>query len=84
MAIGKADVRLNYHLGSLFKHGGLSQRAVAHCAPLPPGPPCLSPQELSRRVTQAMQEAHSKSVAGMKEKMRGLAQNLGLPGLPGQ
>jgi DNA-binding protein YbaB len=44
----------------------------------------LSPQELSRRVTQAMQEAHSKSVAGMKEKMRGLAQNLGLPGLPGQ
>ncbi|KAI8477516.1 MAG: nucleoid-associated protein YbaB family [Monoraphidium minutum] len=41
-------------------------------------------EELSRRVTQAMQEAHGKSVTGMKDKMRGLAQNLGLPGLPGQ
>lgn len=44
----------------------------------------LPPQELSRRVTSAMQEAHSKSVAGMKDKMQGLARNLGLPGLPGQ
>jgi DNA-binding protein YbaB len=35
-------------------------------------------------VTLAMQEAHSKSVAGMKEKMSGLAKSLGLPGLPGQ
>jgi hypothetical protein len=52
-------------------------------APRPlPSPP--RPQELSRRVTVAMQEAHSKSVAGMKDKMSGLAKSLGLPGLPGQ
>ena len=36
-------------------------------------------QELSRRITMAMKEAHGKSVAGMKEKMKQLAQNLGLP-----
>lgn len=40
-------------------------------------------EELSRRVTAAMREAHGKSVAGMKEKMAGLAKSLGLPGMPG-
>lgn len=39
-------------------------------------------EELSRRLTAAMKEAHSKSVAGMKEKMQTLAKNLGLPNLP--
>jgi len=41
------------------------------------------PEELSARVTAAMRDAHGKSVAGMKDKMRGLAKNLGLPGMPG-
>eukprot|EP00879_Flechtneria_rotunda_P001390 GHRR01001542.1.p1 GENE.GHRR01001542.1~~GHRR01001542.1.p1 ORF type:complete len:168 (+),score=56.81 GHRR01001542.1:123-626(+) len=36
-------------------------------------------EELSRRLTVAMQEAHGKSVVGMKDKMKGLAQSLGLP-----
>lgn len=36
-------------------------------------------QELSRRLTLAMQEAHGKSVTGMKDKMKDLAKNLGLP-----
>jgi hypothetical protein len=38
---------------------------------------CL--QELSRRLTVAMTEAHGKSVSGMKEKMKDLAKSLGLP-----
>jgi len=37
-------------------------------------------QALEKRITAAMREAHSKSVEGMKEKMRGLAAKLGLPG----
>lgn len=42
--------------------------------------PCCAPlQELSRRLTVAMQEAHGKSVTGMKEKMKDLAKSLGLP-----
>ncbi|KAF8056113.1 DGAT2D [Scenedesmus sp. PABB004] len=36
-------------------------------------------EELSRRLTTAMQEAHGKSVAGMKDKMKDLAKSLGLP-----
>jgi hypothetical protein len=36
-------------------------------------------QELSRRLTLAMQEAHGKSVTGMKAKMQDLAKSLGLP-----
>lgn len=39
----------------------------------------LCVQELSRRITVAMQEAHGKSVVGMKEKMKDLAKSLGLP-----
>eukprot|EP01024_Parvocaulis_polyphysoides_P012963 TRINITY_DN14930_c0_g5_i1.p1 TRINITY_DN14930_c0_g5~~TRINITY_DN14930_c0_g5_i1.p1 ORF type:complete len:184 (-),score=26.46 TRINITY_DN14930_c0_g5_i1:145-627(-) len=38
--------------------------------------------ELSSRVTEAMKEAHSKSVAGMKERMGDMAQKLGLPSPP--
>ncbi|GAX73726.1 hypothetical protein CEUSTIGMA_g1179.t1 [Chlamydomonas eustigma] len=37
------------------------------------------PEELSKRVTAAMRDSHSKSVAGMKEKMKELAKNLGIP-----
>ncbi len=41
-------------------------------------------EETSRRVITAMRDAHGKSVAGMKEKMKELAKNLGIPGgLPG-
>jgi DNA-binding protein YbaB len=36
-------------------------------------------EELSRRLTVAMQEAHGKSVTGMKDKMKDLAKSLGLP-----
>lgn len=36
-------------------------------------------QELSNRVTSAMKEAHSKSVNGMRDKMKDLAKSLGLP-----
>lgn len=36
-------------------------------------------EELSRRLTLAMQEAHGKSVTGMKSKMQDLAKSLGLP-----
>ena len=41
--------------------------------------------ELEARITAAMKEAHGKSVEGMKEKMKGLAQKLGLHGggMPG-
>eukprot|EP00775_Hariotina_reticulata_P009198 gene9198-9365_t len=39
----------------------------------------MGAEELSRRLTVAMQEAHGKSVAGMKEKMKDLAKSLGLP-----
>ncbi|KXZ46968.1 hypothetical protein GPECTOR_39g462 [Gonium pectorale] len=35
--------------------------------------------EVSRRTTEAMKDAHRKSVTGMKEKMRELAKNLGIP-----
>jgi len=37
-------------------------------------------EELSRRLTMAMKDAHAKSVAGMKEKMKDLAKTLGIPG----
>ena len=41
-------------------------------------------EEVSRRTTLAMRDAHMKSVTGMKEKMKELAKNLGIPGgLPG-
>jgi hypothetical protein len=40
---------------------------------------CSHLQELSRRLTLAMQEAHGKSVTGMKAKMQDLAKSLGLP-----
>ncbi|KAG1668818.1 hypothetical protein FOA52_004912 [Chlamydomonas sp. UWO 241] len=45
-------------------------------------------EELSARLTAAMKDAHGKSVGGMKEKMKELAKNLGIPnpgamGLPG-
>uniref|UniRef100_A0A7S3VKW8 Nucleoid-associated protein n=1 Tax=Dunaliella tertiolecta TaxID=3047 RepID=A0A7S3VKW8_DUNTE len=36
-------------------------------------------EELSKRVTAAMQDSHTKSVAGMKEKMQTLAKTLGIP-----
>ncbi|GIL62598.1 hypothetical protein Vafri_16759 [Volvox africanus] len=36
-------------------------------------------EECSRRTTEAMRDAHKKSVAGMKDKMRELAKNLGIP-----
>lgn len=35
--------------------------------------------ELSLRLTAAMKDAHGKSVAGMRDKMKGLAASLGLP-----
>lgn len=42
-------------------------------------------EELSRRVTAALKDSHVKSVAGMREKMKELSRNLGIPGgmLPG-
>lgn len=43
---------------------------------------CCLWQELSRRLTGAMKDAHTKSVTGMKEKMRELAKNLGIPVRP--
>ncbi|PNH08055.1 hypothetical protein TSOC_005441 [Tetrabaena socialis] len=39
----------------------------------------LGAEECSKRTTDAMRDAHRKSVAGMKEKMRDLAKNLGIP-----
>lgn len=36
-------------------------------------------EELSQRITTAMKEAHTKSVAGMKSRMQDLAKNLGIP-----
>ncbi|KAK9816672.1 hypothetical protein WJX72_003541 [[Myrmecia] bisecta] len=36
------------------------------------------PEELSKRVTEAMKDAHAKSVEGMKLKMKGLASSLGI------
>ncbi|GFR50736.1 hypothetical protein Agub_g12993 [Astrephomene gubernaculifera] len=39
----------------------------------------MGAEECSRRTTEAMRDAHTKSVAGMKEKMRELAKNLGIP-----
>jgi len=38
--------------------------------------------ELEKRLTAAMREAHGKSVDGMKERMKVLAQKLGLPQPP--
>lgn len=49
----------------------------------------LGEEELSLRLTAAMKSAHAQSVAGMREKMKGLAASLGLPpggmggGMPG-
>ncbi|KAG2497009.1 hypothetical protein HYH03_005013 [Edaphochlamys debaryana] len=39
----------------------------------------LGAEECSKRTTDAMRDAHKKSVAGMKEKMRDLAKSLGIP-----
>jgi len=39
-------------------------------------------EAVSRLVTEAMKDAHAKSVAGMKERMAKLAQSLGLPQPP--
>lgn len=39
-------------------------------------------EKLSALVTEAMKDAHAKSVAGMKERMAKLAQSLGLPQPP--
>ena len=38
---------------------------------------------LEAAILEASKEAHSKSVDGMKERMKGLAQSLGLPAQPG-
>lgn len=35
--------------------------------------------EVNKRVTEAMQDAHAKSTAMMKDRMQGLASSLGLP-----
>jgi len=40
-------------------------------------------EELEKRLTAALREAHGKSVDGMKVKMRDLASRLGLPAAPG-
>lgn len=39
-------------------------------------------EKLSELVTEAMRDAHSKSVVGMKTRMRDLASSLGLPNPP--
>mmetsp|Transcript_2990 Transcript_2990/g.6067 ORF Transcript_2990/g.6067 Transcript_2990/m.6067 type:complete len:159 (+) Transcript_2990:77-553(+) len=39
-------------------------------------------EKLAALVTEAMKDAHAKSVAGMKERMAKLAQSLGLPQPP--
>jgi DNA-binding protein YbaB len=38
--------------------------------------------KLNGLVAEAMREAHSKSVEGMKARMRTLASNLGMPSPP--
>jgi DNA-binding protein YbaB len=38
--------------------------------------------KLNGLVAEAMREAHSKSVEGMKARMRTLASNLGMPAPP--
>eukprot|EP00897_Mesotaenium_endlicherianum_P008435 jgi/Mesen1/761/ME000110S_11023 len=44
----------------------------------------LGPEKLSELVTQAYKDAHQKSVAAMKERMKDLATSLGMPpGMPG-
>eukprot|EP00270_Netrium_digitus_P010805 TRINITY_DN336_c0_g1_i1.p1 TRINITY_DN336_c0_g1~~TRINITY_DN336_c0_g1_i1.p1 ORF type:complete len:206 (-),score=62.09 TRINITY_DN336_c0_g1_i1:216-782(-) len=44
----------------------------------------LGAEKLSELITQAYKDAHQKSVAAMKERMRDLAASLGVPqGLPG-
>jgi DNA-binding protein YbaB len=40
-------------------------------------------QRLNALVTEAMRDAYSKSVQGMKDRMSELARGLGLPGVPG-
>ncbi|CAG9462245.1 unnamed protein product [Pedinophyceae sp. YPF-701] len=41
------------------------------------------PEKLEALIQEAMSEAHSKSVAGMRERMQALAQKLGLPNMGG-
>jgi hypothetical protein len=45
-------------------------------------PPPLPPrhQRLSELVQEAYKDAHGRSVAAMKERMKALAQQMGLPG----
>lgn len=38
---------------------------------------------LGALVTEALKDAHAKSVEGMKARMREMASSLGLPGMPG-
>jgi DNA-binding YbaB/EbfC family protein len=38
---------------------------------------------LAGLVTEAMKDAHGKSVDGMKARMREMASSLGIPGMPG-
>jgi len=40
-------------------------------------------EKLELLLQEAMLEAHEKSVEGMKERMQGLARELGLPNMPG-
>ncbi len=40
-------------------------------------------EALAALVTEAMKDAHGKSVNGMKARMREMASSLGLPGMPG-
>ena len=40
-------------------------------------------EALSGLVTEAMKDAHAKSVDGMKARMREMASSLGIPGMPG-
>ena len=41
-------------------------------------------QRLAELVNEAYKDAHSRSIAAMKERMRALAQQMGLPGGAGQ
>lgn len=53
------------------------------CVPLAGWPlPVQGVEKLNELVGQAMKEAHSKSVDGMKSRMRQLASNLGMPAPP--
>jgi DNA-binding protein YbaB len=44
--------------------------------------PLQGVEKLNELVTEAMKEAHAKSVDGMKSRMRQLASNLGMPNPP--